>query len=499
MNNRFKFLARSVTIGCALVLAGCTTNTKEMSGLYDDGRFADAAIAGDEAFEVLRVADGSRIRGFKNTEDRDMLWLGMEKGKILSDAGRFDDAVDVYQHVFSVQDHLSDMETLFAENPLDGSSWDAGQFLEDIGQAVMGADQTTYVVQPYEAILLGSYASLSEMMADRPYYAAFARQSMQLQGEWRENLQLEKVGERRTPIKAMDDAMESDVGPDVDLGEFSIARILNFDQFSLAKSSMRSVVADAEKAGISSPFVPFASLINWAAFTRSGAGTDAATALRGFRDFSGRQVLADRLGDLAAEGGDKVLVLVGAGRGPTRDSFSVRIPIPIPDVGNGYFRGVYPILDYRGRDTRPSSITVGSQRLEIIDSVDALATQNFMIREPELWWRPTFRGVTRAVAAIIAQAVDDESDSLLDLIALGANVILAEAEQPDLRMWTSLPALHYAGLVDRPADGNMVITITSETGTGTVSVDVPEGLSLVYVRSLEPGLTSAHATLLQGR
>ena len=84
----------------------------------------------------------------------------------------------------------------------------------------------------------------------------------------------------------------------------------------------------------------------------------------------------------------------GQGRGlrgcrsrPCRDYFSVRVPIPIPEVGNGYYRGVYPV-EFRGQQTCPSRVTVGDQSIEVIDSVDN-ASQNFVLREPSLWWVPT--------------------------------------------------------------------------------------------------------------
>ncbi|MEY2980439.1 MAG: hypothetical protein RL562_666, partial [Planctomycetota bacterium] len=79
----------------------------------------------------------------------------------------------------------------------------------------------------------------------------------------------------------------------------------------------------------------------------------------------------------------------------------------------------------------------------------------------------------------------------------GAGVAFAEAEQPDLRMWTSLPSTYFAALVDRPTSGALELEVVSDEGSSTLSVEVPTGLSLVYVRSLEPGLTVAHATAIR--
>lgn len=466
-----------------------------MTDRYDAGEFVAAAIAGDETLAMLRDGDGVVV-GIGVQYQRDRLWAGLEKAKILQDAARFQDSLDAYTWVYAEQDWLAEIESNYAENPLDPSNWNAGQFLEDAGQAVVGADQTDYIVQPYEAILTASYASLVAMMLDEPRAADFARQSMTLQGQWRENLGLDLVEVRDAASPSIDSGLAS---RNPQLSGFSIASILNLDQFGKARSEMRQVVEAAAKAGAASPFLPAASLVNWAAFVKNDRYSDAITAVEGFRAFSGNASLASELEAVmnAPVPSDKVLVLVGAGRGPARDSFSVRVPVPIPSVGTGYFRGVYPVLKFRDGPSRPSRVTVAGAPLAVVGSVDAVAAQDFSRREPSLWWLPTFRGVLRAAASIAAQAATDSSDSWMGAVITAVNVVVAEAEQPDLRMWTSLPGVFFASLVDRPRSGMLDISLEATSGANAVQVEVPNGLSFVYVRSLEPGLTVAHVASLR--
>lgn len=487
--------AAALALASALAGSGCTTKTAQMTDRYDAGDFVAAAIAGDETLAMLRDGDGVVV-GIGARYERDRLWAGLEKAKILQDAARFRDSLDVYTWVYAEQDWLAELESNYAENPLNPSNWNAGQFLEDAGQTVVGADQTDYVVQPYEAILTASYASLVAMMLDEPRAADFARQSMTLQGQWRENLGLDLVGVREGPSNSIDSGLAS---RNPQLSGFSIASILNLDQFGKARSEMRQVVEAAVRVGAASPFLPAASLVNWAAFMKNDRYSDAITAAEGFKAFSGDAALANELRAAmdAPTAPDKVLVFVGAGRGPARDFFSVRIPVPIPTIATGYYRGVYPALKFRDGPTRPSRVTAAGTPLSVVGSIDAVAAQDFSRREPSLWWLPTFRGVLRTAASMAAQAVTRNENSLIGLGILAANVAVAEAEQPDLRMWTSLPAVFFAALVDRPESGDLEISLGSAAGANSIRVEVPEGLSMVYVRSLEPRLTVAHSTSIR--
>lgn len=473
---------------------GCTTKINKMTDAYDRGQFAEAAIAGDEVLAVIRDQEGE-FEGIKVEYERDRLWAGLEKAKILSDAGRYSESLQVFTHVYAEQEWLAELESSYKQNPFDVEAWDVGQFAEDAGQAVVGADQTTFLVQPYEAILAASYSGLAAMMSEEPVYAEFAASSMRLQGEWQTELGLETVPLRSAADTTMDTRLAASQSK---LKGFSIASILNLDQFGKVRAQMAEVVEAATKANAASPFVASASLINWAAFVKGGRGSDALSAIEAFKAFSGNAQLASQLSAAASakQVPNKVLVVVGAGRGPGRDYFSVRVPVPVPNVGTGYFRGVYPYLTFRGLETRPNSITASGTPMAIVTSIDALAAQDFSRREPSLWWTPTVRGMLRLIASLVGQAAVGSNSDLKALIQIG-NFLVAEAEQADLRMWTSLPAVHFAAMIDRPADGKVVIDMSSRGGSGSITVEAPSGLSLVYVRALEPGLAAGHSAVLR--
>ncbi len=494
---------RLVTLGSVVfVLVGCTTDISQMTSTYDRGLFSEAAAVGDEIIPVDRDGDSNQVVGFGGAREKDRLWLGLEKAKILKDAGRFTDSVEVFQFVYDEHDWLGELESSYAANPLNPETWDLSQFTEDAAQAFVGADQTTYQIQPYEAVLAASYASMAALLADPSSNAvalAFARVAMRIQGDWAEQSGLSSVTLRDANLDRLSGRWMSTI--DQDMGDFSFADILNLDEFGKARTEMAGVVAYAEANRAASPFVPSASLIQWASMMRCDARMEADVACRNLRRFAGLGRLCDELDEIRSLSelryANKVVVLVGGGRGAERDSFSVRIPVPIPGLGTGYFRGVYPILVFRGDSTRPARITVDGSALSLVDSIDAIVAQDFSRREPTLWWAPTIRGVIRVVASIVAQAVgDDEENSLFDLMIMAANVVVAEAEQADLRAWSALPAMHFAGVIDRPSSGLISIEIESGSGSEQIEIPVPEGLGFVYLRSLEPGMTAVHVTSL---
>ena len=92
---------------------------------------------------------------------------------------------------------------------------------------------------------------------------------------------------------------------------------------------------------------------------------------------------------------------------------------------------------------------------------------------------------------------NDKNAGYAKLGILLANLFLAEAEQADLRVWSTLPGAHYAALVKRPTDGVLNIEIGDGSTKSKVSANVKEGSSMVYIRALTPNMhTKAYVASL---
>ena len=484
---------------------GCTSDLKTATDAYDAGEFTKASEEIEKAVpEQLDAISTDPI--IKVEYARDLLWAGLEKAKIDQDEGHFKKSLKLYTYVHDKADFLRSIESFYAQNPFDTKNWDAGQFMQDAGQTVAGADQTDYVLQPYEMILINAYAMLDAMMLGQDA-APYAKRAVRLQEFERDDLKRAGYAVMQPNAKSIDLAVHK---KDPSVGGFSTQTVFKDDKFSKARAELSSVIKSAQEVRAADPRVTLAYTLEWASYVMARDFGAAETAVKMVRETSGASKLADRMQAVKAKD-DFILVLVGAGKAPKRASFDIVLPIPFPG-GIGYFRGVYPFLNFR-TEHRPNRITITSQsgtdNLEIIDSIDAIMARNFQRREPELWWVPTIRGIIRTAVSMGGQAVGnsllkDQNTALVGLIVMGVSAIggiaAAEAEQADLRIWSTLPGADYAALIKRPSDGVLNIEISNGNTTDNIRTNVGQGSSLVYIRALTPSMhTKAYvASLIPG-
>ena len=474
---------------------GCTTTFKSATDAHTKGKFDEAA---DEADKLVPTPSKDGKLTIEARYDRDRLWVGLEKAKILSDAGQLTEAVDLFDHVRKEAEFLRHIESAYASNPVDPANWDIEQLATDIGQTVVGADQTVYLLQPHEEILCNTYAALDSLLqgpdsADSAAAGTFAYEARRLQQFALEDLKAAGYEVKEPPASRMDGTIISEL-PDGQSSNFSVTQIFTLGDFSGAKQEMKSVISSARAVGAANPVVAFSSVVQWAAYMRSFKATDATVAAKQVADYCGAPQLAAEMKHLASSPNDYpfVLVLVDAGRGPVRRSFNVRLPIVVPNVCVADFRAVYPALKFRTED-RPRDIRVGTpgdmRPAAALDSIDAIVARDFRRREADLWWMPTIRAGMRTAASLAIQIQQSkEKDKTISWAAAITSVVVAEAEQPDLRAWTTLPATQHAALMKRPSNGKVHVELASQGASSAMDVDVPEGSSIVYVRALTPTL-----------
>ncbi len=487
----------SAVIGLLSTAVGCTTNISTATKAYDRGEFQAAADQIDVICPTV-VTEG-KVTGITAKYDRDRFWVTLEKGKMLADAGRGDASYELLQYLSTEVNDEREIRSWYEENPWDLGNWDARKFTQDVGQTVLGADQTSYSLQPYEMILLRTYLCLEALLSSKRGADSDALGAVKLQQY--ERVDLEKAGYEvmQPPLESMDGAVRGNV-PSGKTTDFGAGTILTLGEFQNAKKAMKDAIESAKKFRAADPRVAFSSVVQWATHMQSNNNAPAMEAAKQVALLSGAQALSDRMMQLTQGAGYReewVLVLVDVGRGPIRGSFNVRLPIIIPTVGGTMFRAVYPYLKFRA-DDRPTSLVVEAdgQRMpaDLLTSIDAVAARNFQRREAELWWAPTLRAAARAIVTIVAQAVQsaqakNNNQKLLGQVLIGiGGALVAEAEQPDLRMWSTLPAAQHAAIVRRPADGRVVVRIDSPVGSGEVAAQVPPGASVMYVRALNAGM-----------
>jgi hypothetical protein len=489
----------------AAIAGGCTTKFNTATDAHARGNF-DAAAAEADKLVPTPTKNGKIAIGAQY--DRDRLWVGLEKAKILSDAGKLEEAVDLFDHVRREANFLRHIESAYAACPTDPANWNFDQFMQDAGQAVMGADQTVFLLQPHDEILCNTYAALDALLqgpdaADSAAAGAFASEARRLQQFMLEDLKAAGYSVKEPPASRMDGKIATKFPGGSSFG-FGVDQVFSLGDFPTAKSEMKSVIEAARAAGAANPVVAFSSVVQWAAYMRALKAVDAGSAAKQVAMDCGAKTLSDEMAKLAQEPKEYpfVLVLVDAGFGPERTSFQVEIPIVIPDTCTVLFRAVYPRLKFRTQN-RPVEIKVGSESgmtpAAALDSIDAIVARDFQRREAELWWVPTIRAALRAAASAAVQIQQRESkDKTVSMIALIGGIVIAKAEQPDLRAWTTLPATQHAALVRRPADGKVRVALGGDGESSIIDIDVPNGSSIVYVRALTPTLHFARVSPMWG-
>jgi hypothetical protein len=488
-----------------VVQFGCTTKFNTATDAHTRGNFALAAAEIDKS--VPTPKDNAGKTQIKAAHDKDRMWAGLEKAKMLSDAGQWREAAKVFHAVQRESEFLRHIESAYASNPADPANWDFGQFVTDAGQLVVGADQTPYLLQPHEYILCNTYLALDLLLAgsaapeiklDLGAAAKEARRAQQFSLE-----DLASAGyERKAPPESRMDGKIGSAMPTGMSGAFKVGQVFTLGDFTTARNEMRNAISEARAAGAANPAVAFSSVVQWAVAMRATKSTDALVASASIGSETAAHQLAKHMEELARAPAKYpfVLVLVDAGMGPTRRAFNVRLPIVIPNVGSAYFRAVYPALQFR-TEARPYDIRAGAagstETVAVVDSIDAITALNFQRREAELWWLPTLRAGLRTAASVAAQIAQANSeDKTISILAQLGSVVVAEAEQPDLRIWSTLPATQHAAIVRRPTDGKLRVDLAGGGVTGGLDVDLPDGSSIVYVRALTPTIHTAKVASL---
>lgn len=491
--------SRLCTVSAALaLLAGCTTKFHPAIDQFSAGDCGKAVDTAHAIAPTKRVPDRGAVADAQY--DRDDLWVTLEKARMLNCCGELQESMSLLYFVKGESEFYRDIESRYKVNPLDIGAWDASQFANDAGQAIVGADQLPYQVQPFEMILCNAYGALNCLLLDEPGAAEFSTAAGMLQDDEGKDLQaLGYLDNMPSPVAKIDATVRSALPPDSS-SNYSTNMVFSLGDFSRAKSELSKAIDAGRAAHAADPRLAFASAVGWASYVRDGKRASQEEAVRGIELMARAPRLVESMRRIQ-EGNepDFVLVLVDAGRGPKRNYFNVAFPVIIPNVGSAYFRAVYPVLQFRP-DNRPTSVEVigdgAPATAELLNSIDAIAARDFRRREAELWWTPTIRAAIRVIGAIVAQAADRDDEGWGAIVAL-ATVAMAAAEQPDLRNWSTLPGAQYGAIVKRPANGMVQLRLSSDSATNTVSVGVPEGSSVIYACAQTPQLVSTHTGSLR--
>lgn len=487
---------------CSLVLlsACASTDISPARAHHESGNFAEAAQAIDE-IHPYNAEEG--FHGCNRAEDN--IWLLLEKGKMLTDAGRWDESNIALYEADLIFSNLEDE----AKVSLGGIRSGAAALLIDDRQA-------DYVGNSYDKILMPAYVCLNHMMLGEFEKAAnAARQLSRYESEAaasREAQAARIAAMEKEAASANEDGSPKYQGLDTSgggsgyLGSVDSKYQQRNDKGEGEVGSVSELIdgikADAATmaAWEGSEFkIPFAQLMGALSLAANGDLGEAGSMYVSLESIVGAPLGQQRTAYVVFETGmvpkreDRSISFVYFYQARDKDGNVINVPslVKLPLVGLGEPFGVSPSLQVAAAgnsvQTRPFCNLSGVVAKEFADAM------------PEIITRVVIRALIQEAAQIIA---NQELGGVMVLVGAVAKSLV----EPDLRSWESLGAQHQVASIAVPDDGRLTLTIAggeqmSDPGSGvstaTLDIEVPVGPPvLIYVRSTNQGNFIAHSCAL---
>lgn len=451
---------RCGTLAAAPIVAalGCTTDLRMPRQLHDQGRFVEAAEAAAQV----------------QAEPQDTLWVRLEQGKILQDAGRLEESNRAFEQAYAIRESLDDSAVVSTTGAINN----ALIFVTDD----RALDYEGTVV---DRILMRMGVVVNHLLLGQFDLAAVVARSLEReQQQVREELEVAAANRRR----AIEEGSRSkQLAVDADSIEANAAyRQTRSDLEAIANTSRNAMA------------VPGAGFPAWVAFMADRSPDQAEGALAWLAEGPIPADLVQRLQQRTRAGslGDDVYVYFEQGLAPERIDgsigFAVAPGIRIPKVA-------LPKLRSRSA-AAPARLTIdaGSESVATtaIGSVEAAIAQEFRDRLIFIWGRPILIAAFKlGVTVAAASSVDDGTTRNLILVG---GAIWNSLTMPDLRSWTTLPATQQAAVIARPPKGRVQVRVEGASHRSR-EVVLPPGPVFLYARSTGAGALSVRAVSLDRR
>lgn len=451
------------------LLAGCsTTDIQPARDLYETGDFLGAASKIAEIHP--QDEQGQQVQN----RSEDNIWLLLEKGKMLMDAGRWQESNVAFleaDRIFRALDSEADVSL--------------GAIRSGAGSLLIDDRQSDYVGNAYDRILLPAYMAINDMMmgdfdaaqaSTNDIDAALADEEQARAGE------AERLAEMDAEAREKDESWSSATCRTI-WEEKYLARQRDSDDEG--PSSL-----DAHLVDIASPVAEIAqaaapdyteSFVDVIRQISRGAARAPGASLR-----SGSAYVIFEAGNVPKLE-DRTVSFVYTYQAKAKDKNGnekiVNVPsyVVLPFVGMGSSTG-----KSSGLQIETSAGTAMTQPMR--GALEAVVAREFQDALPGINARIMLRALIQEAAQIMANEAGGG-------IAVLAGALLKSTLEPDLRGWQALGAQHHRATVEVPSDGVLKLSIPGSQGPAAAQeIKVPTGVPvLVYVRSTQGNNLIAHA------
>ena len=441
-----------------LVAAGCKSpGIREARQMHSSGQFDLAA---------------EKVATLPPPKDHDTVWVGVESGAILMDAGYYGEA----------RARLDETDLVIRAIDEDEEGGSLAGFANTAGASMFGDQFRDYLPRPHERVLLHQARTVCAICSgDAAAAAPIMRQAADIQHQietfdWDEAV----ITESDLDEAASGDEETSKAG--------SVSHLMNSEPMKNAGASLARTGRNGDNR------VPSAYFTEFVAFGTTDSWSEAEFSARKLEEsVTGFAQVMKPVKDCLEnqDMGDHVWVLVGNGMGPVRYANDIRVPVPLPGGKLTYFKASLPMLQIRpeGRVRRIHLRHDGKKtRATFVDSPEDMAIDDFNDRIVELWGPPLIRGAARAIAVAVAQNQTDNALAKIGILAGG--IVLSEVDEADDRIWATLPAEHYIVAIPRPS--NNVIEVLCNGKPATAVQLGPED-DFAYIRIIDAENIKVHA------
>jgi hypothetical protein len=485
-----KYLAVSVALGLCSLCACSSTDISSARGLHETGNYSGAAA------EIMAIHPQGEDGLATSNRAEDNIWLLLEKGKMLLDAGRFAESNEAFYEANRI------LETLDEEAVVS-----LGAVRSGAASLLIDDRQSDYVGASYDRIMLPVYVSLNHLMLGEFDAAAVAARQ---QATW-QRLAEQARQEEITKIEEMDEqAADEGLGIDHEsamsyfMEKFDTRNNKN-DEDQSPEATTRTIAGEVDSwatpayADYSIPVGRYIGALALNASGNQGESIEMKNAVVGMVpscSAAGAGLGAPRTAYVIFENGlapkrvDRSVSFLYMYKGKVKDENGVEREVLVPSYVKLPFVG----LERVERRATSLEVTAGDRTVvaNSFHSMEGIVGLEFKDALPATIARILLRAAIHEVGQIAA-------NQEFGAWSIVGGALLKSLVSPDLRGWESLPAEFSLAVVPVPEDGSLQLGLSTEAGPGaSAAISVPVGPPvLVYVRSTTPESIVAHVAPLE--
>lgn len=192
-------------------------------------------------------------------------------------------------------------------------------------------------------------------------------------------------------------------------------------------------------------------------------------------------------------------VFFASGFAPWRESFRIDLPLFLFNDQVDYVGFSFPTLVFDEDADRSLTVETIDEfvRTEVVADMDRLIAVDFREELPALITRAVIGSAAKIAASWGLNRATSDDETINTAVRIAAGLYLLSQNRADTRSWSTIPKQYQYARVRTPGSGE--IRLATPGGRETVIRAEPEAVTLVFVRSMRPGVRLGVQTVVLRR